>query len=337
MLCVLDLGEREGSINTVKYYVLIFLLLPACTSLNTSLPTSDIVSLQKEKASQEKAAFAEIERLRARLDDVAHRVLSANTDLCTKRAPDSGIKTQSLKSFPKELREGARRELGLGDEPVIAYVRPNSPAHKAGLRKGDQLFGEDKNALAAPGQTLHRHLENDLPIKRLRHGVRADISFEAQESCNYPAILKMSPAINAYANGRTIVVTAGMMNFVKSDDELAYIIGHELAHNTQSHIRKSVTNYVLSLGGTRYTRIFEAEADYVGLYYMVRAGFDPAGVEDLWRRLALQSLRPIGRAKTHPAYPFRAVQIEATRNEISKKQAEGAPLRPEPKADSRKD
>ena len=335
MCSLLDLPWQAGSITAVRKTVLILpaLWLAACTSLNTTLPTTDNLALQKEKAAQEKAAFEEVDRLRARLDRVVHTVLSANAELCEKTAPDLGLRTQSLRSFPKELREGARRELGLGDEPVVIFVRPDSPASKAGFETGDQIYGEGKTALAAPSKALTQRIKEGAEIMRSRLGQKEIVTISAEESCNYPALLRMSPAINAYANGRSIVVTAGMMNFVKSDDELAYIIGHELAHNTQSHIRKAITNYLLSFGGTRYTRIFEAEADYVGLYYMVRAGYDPSDVEDLWRRLALQSLRPIGRAKTHPAYPSRAVQIEATQDEIAQKQASGAPLMPEPRSD----
>ena len=63
------------------------------------------------------------------------------------------------------------------------------------------------------------------------------------------------------------------MEFVESDKELALIIGHELAHNTMGHIRKALGNYVVTLGGTRYTRPFESEADYVGLLYGARRLF----------------------------------------------------------------
>ncbi len=330
---MLDVSDKAGTIQSVKRLMMTTLMLAGCTSLDTRLPELDDVVVQKEQAAQEKAAFDEIARLRERLDRVTFQVLQANADLCKKTAPDPGIRTQTLKSFPKELREGARRELGLGDDPVITFIRLGSPAEQAGFQPGDQLYDKGGNPLAVPSKAFNRHLSEGIAFERVRTNVRETLTLEAQTACYYPAHLRMSPAINAYANGRTIVVTAGMMNFVKSDDELAYIIGHELAHNTHSHIRKSVTNYVLSLGGTRYTRIFEAEADYVGLYYMVRAGYNPTVVEDLWRRLALQSLRPIGRSKTHPAYPTRAVQIEATRSEIRAKQSAGLPLLPERKAE----
>ena len=86
-----------------------------------------------------------------------------------------------------------------------------------------------------------------------------------------------------------------------------------------SHVRKAITNYALSLGGTRYTRPFESEADYVGLYYTARAGFNLDNIEDIWRRLAKSSARPIVRAKTHPTYPDRYVRLAAARREIKAK------------------
>ena len=287
--------------------------------------------ISAERAAQEKIAFAEIDRLRMRLDDVAHNVLRANADLCEKTTLDTGLRTQTLKSFSKELRAGAMRELGLNDVPKVVYIRAGSGADMAGITVGDVLQTMDGKPLAASSRKLADLVGEGGALQRVRGADVAEVKLTGVKVCDYPAGLKMSSAINAVANGKSIMVTAGMMDFVKSDDELAYIVGHELAHNTQSHIRKSITNYILSLGGTRYTRPFEAEADYVGMYYMERAGYNSDGVEDLWRRLARLSMRPIGRAKTHPAYPERAVQILATRDEIAKKRGNGDPLKPEPK------
>ena len=110
------------------------------------------------------------------------------------------------------------------------------------------------------------------------------------------------------------------MKFAQSDDELAMIVGHELAHNSMGHIRKIVTNRILSGNATRYTRPFESEADYVGLYYQVRAGYSPDNVEDFWRRLSAVNPRNVTRAKSHPAFPDRFLRLAATREEIEAKQ-----------------
>ena len=89
----------------------------------------------------------------------------------------------------------------------------------------------------------------------------------------------------------------------------------------------------LSGFATRYTRPFESEADYVGLYYMVRAGFNPDNVEAFWRRLAEVDPRSVNRAKTHPTFPDRYVRLAAAREEILSKQAAGEPLLPNFKED----
>ena len=154
------------------------------------------------------------------------------------------------------------------------------------------------------------------------------LTVEPVQACNYNLRLTNSTAINAYADGRNLTITTGMMDFAESDSELALIVGHELAHNTMGHIRKSITNFIVSFGGTRYTRPFESEADYVGLYYLTRAGYSPQGVEAFWQRLATLAPRSINRAKTHPTFPDRYLRIQAAREEVLAKQKNGTPLIP---------
>jgi len=165
-----------------------------------------------------------------------------------------------------------------------------------------------------------------LQVKRGEDRFSVDIT--PREICDYGVKLSMGSTVNAYATGRSITMTSGMMNFTQSDDELALIVSHELAHNTMAHVRKIVSNMIFSGFATRYTRPFESEADYVGLYYLVRAGFDPDGTEALWQRMALIGPRSVGRAKTHPTYPDRYLRLSAARKEIAAKQAAGEPLVP---------
>ena len=306
------------------------MMVIGCVGLNTTLPQITLDQIEAEQIWQEQQAFKEMDRLRARLDKVAFRVLAANQDLCEKTTLDVGVQTLTLDAFPKELKKAAQRELGLGDEPMIVFVRPGSDAEAAGLKPGDQLFNTVGDPLGVPGKAFKKAMERNEDIILQRGSQRETIKLSGQRVCDYPVRLKMSAEINAYANGRSITMMAGMMNFVISDEELAYIIGHELAHNTEDHVRKSIFNYVISFGGTRFTRPFEAEADYVGLYFMERAGYDSSNIEDFWRRLALQSVRPIGRAKTHPTFPDRFVRLRAARAEIRDKQSKNEKLVPEP-------
>ena len=277
---------------------------------------------------QERRVFAQMRVKRARLDRIAYPVLKANADICSKTRPDIGALTHTEKMYSKKLRPAARRELGAGVTPTVMYIRRGSPADKAGLRLGDRIETRDGKPLNIPGKAFQKYVEQGETFVRVRGGQSKPVSFEPETICGYSVRLRMSSAINAFATGRSIIMTSGMMEFAESDEEIAMIVGHELAHNEKQHIRKTIQNLSLTLFSTRFTRPFEAEADYVGLYYAARAGFSLENVEDIWRRLARMSARPIVHAKTHPTYPNRVLAISATRDEIEMKRKSGQPLLP---------
>ncbi|MGH7962066.1 MAG: M48 family metalloprotease, partial [Candidatus Binatia bacterium] len=116
-------------------------------------------------------------------------------------------------------------------------------------------------------------------------------------------------SINAGATHGKVIVSEGMMRFVRSDDELAMILGHELAHLTEGHVsRGAVSNTLLGLGsaivGTlfpggdlatglvgqmvlnRFNQTQEREADRVGLRYVYQAGYDPQAAVRVMERMA---------------------------------------------------
>lgn len=313
------------------------LLLAACASVATRLPEVSLPDLEAEQHHQEKLAFDEISRLQERLLKVAYPILSANTEICPKTRRDIGVRTHSLKSYSKALRDGAARERGAKDKPHVLFVLPGSSAERAGIKAGDQLLDLMGNPIGANSKALRALIEPEkgglkptqsraLYVQRGEDRINASLT--PIEICDYKIKLSMRSTINAYATGREITITSGMMNFTKNDEELALIIGHELAHNTMGHIRKIVGNTILSGFATRYTRPFESESDYVGLYYLARAGYDMTEVEDVWRRMALIGPRSVARAKTHPTYPDRFLRLAAARREIAAKQAAGLPLIP---------
>ena len=302
--------------------------LGGCASVSTQLPDITLPQLSAEQSRQELMAFEDMDRLQQRLMQVALPVLKANTELCPKTREDIGVVMHSLKSYPKALRPAAKRELGAGDEPSVRLVVSGSAADAAGIKIGDQFLSAKGKIVTPQDKALQIQLRQGGNLRVKRGDEEVALRVKPETICGYTVRLSQTSTINAYANGRDITMTSGMMNFVTNDDELALIIGHELAHNTMGHIRKVISNIIFSLGGTRYTRPFESESDYVGMYYMVRAGYSPEGVEDFWRRLAVTNPKYVARAKTHPTYPNRYLSIAATREEIKTKQAAGEPLIP---------
>lgn len=108
------------------------------------------------------------------------------------------------------------------------------------------------------------------------------------------------PTINAFVvGGRYVYIYAGLMDFAASDDELAFIVGHELGHTLLLHqVRRSqditttIANIAVLVGkfwernrqalntagkgmAASYSRLDEEEADAIGAAIVRRAGYDP--------------------------------------------------------------
>lgn len=114
--------------------------------------------------------------------------------------------------------------------------------------------------------------------------------------------------VNAAAlPGGQIVVGRGLLKLMESEDELAAVLGHEIAHVDRRHaierLQYEVRGRQLGLGGlyrlgalgvalfqAGYTKEQELEADRVGLGFAVAAGYSPGGAIDIMQRFA--KLRP---------------------------------------------
>jgi hypothetical protein len=150
--------------------------------------------------------------------------------------------------------------------------------------------------------------------------------------------------INAMAlPGGYFYVNSGLILACDSEDELAGVMAHEIAHVAAHHAAREMTrlNYmqigsiplIIFTQGTwtgygiyeaaqlavpltflQFSRTFEAEADYLGTQYAYRAGYDPQGMVSIFEKLdALEKHKPgaISRAfSDHPATPDRIANVE---------------------------
>jgi len=137
-------------------------------------------------------------------------------------------------------------------------------------------------------------------------------------------------------------VTTGAMTLLRSDDELAWLLAHEIAHNVLSHSQSIRLRAMLNafLGATTgaspegsvpfQRRSLESQADYVGAFIMARAGYDVQAIKQFWHRM--ESLR--SRENTpemdvsHPTTAERLASFEITLKEIQEKRHRGESLQP---------
>ena len=191
-----------------------------------------------------------------------------------------------------------------------------------------------KNALAP---------NDNAQVKRLRAIAARIIPFAAEwnpraKGWKWEINLIGSKQINAFCMpGGKIAFYSGILQTLKlTDDEVAMVMGHEIAHALREHARERIAKTELTrlgasvlsefVGGGKYSGLFsaggqlmtlkfsrddETEADTVGLELAARAGYDPRAGITLWKKMmAANKGAPPQWLSTHPSGKNRIGEIE---------------------------
>jgi beta-barrel assembly-enhancing protease len=151
--------------------------------------------------------------------------------------------------------------------------------------------------------------------------------------------------LNAFAlPGGFIFVHTGLLKVAETESELAGAMAHEIAHVAARHMtcqatkRQLVdiltmpamviggwTGYAIRQGAglaipmsfLKLDRAYETDADFLGLQYMWKAGYDPTASVDLFERMtSLEKKRPGTINKVFSTHPPNAARLEKTQKEI---------------------
>lgn len=184
----------------------------------------------------------------------------------------------------------------LNEMSTQAYAKLKADAAAKGTLNRDQALLHRVNAIAARLEQQTGSFRKDAP------------------GWNWESNVISSDEINAFAMpGGKIMVYTGLVNQLRlTDDELAVVLGHEIAHALREHSREQVSQSVaaqtaiglgsalLGLGqgaaqlgnagygaliATRFSRTDEDEADRIGLELTARAGYDPHAGVSLWQKM----------------------------------------------------
>lgn len=223
-------------------------------------------------------------------------------------------------AFEENVQRVATARFALDGRTHVLIALPGLPAAVAGMQVGDVIthvngrevdrrdhfYGLRTKDAAAPIQ-----------IRVEREGEPVELLVPVELGCALPAQSWFGSSINAMATrfGKYTgtYVYYGMLDFAPSDDDLAVVLGHELAH------------LILDNGGTKRT---EAEADYLGVYLAARAGFAVSGAPDFWTRMGRANpYDTIERGYyAHPTSAERIVELSAALSEIAATGKTGAAL-----------
>lgn len=353
----------------MKILLLVILLLTACTT-PTHKPEErvEISEAHKEEWVAETRKWL---RDSDRLELVSFRVLTKGIDYCKTldhTAPYLGVHFWSNQHLQPAWREVAISKLNLGSEPQISLVVPSSPADPAGLRANDKIMevnGVVTQTVSDTTKQIREAAANGNPVTFTiqRADERQMISVTPVMACKSRVAMVIDNSINTAVDGEVIQITSGLLYFAESDEEIAAIVSHQLAHNARKHLRTNNTVSVLGavlgaipglaadvalavvtgggytsgsftqLGwtaggmvgaGNSTSQLKQADQDSLHLMTMAEYGIDH--VPAFWHRIQ-EFNEPKGINGLRDSHPFsqeRFLAMETTRREIKEKIQSGS-------------
>jgi predicted Zn-dependent protease len=251
-------------------------------------------------------------------------------------AGGAGLVVPALAQQAANADAGVRADVG--KESTFARLVPAEQVEQAATQQYAQMMRKaaDQRALGP---------DNHPQVQRLRAIAQRIIPFTEAwnpraRQWRWEVNLLGSQDLNAFCMpGGKIAFFYGILAQLQlSDDEVAAIMGHEVAHALREHARErmgktaatrigaSVLSAFLGLGGTgdallnmgsqlltlKFSREDESEADIVGMELAARAGYDPQAGVTLWQKmLAANKGAPPQFLSTHPSGATRIQDIEA--------------------------
>lgn len=233
---------------------------------------------------------------------------------------------------------GALAQVNVGPPSSVRSLVPADELETAASQQYSELLQQAraKGALAGAGNAQLQRLRG-IAQRLIADAPRWN---ERARQWRWEVNLIGSNTVNAFCMpGGKIAVFTGLIDRLKlTDDELAMVLGHEMAHALREHARERIaksqsTGALLSLGaqlfglgqlgdvaaniGTqlltlKFSRDDESEADLVGLEMGARAGFNPRAAITLWEKMDREAGGGSNFAflSTHPSGPDRMRRLE---------------------------
>jgi peptidase M48-like protein len=237
------------------------------------------------------------------LASIGYRIAAANARSCARPDMLTGMILHDLTQYDPSVRPAVSRAFSLDGGYGVLQLVPGSAAQRAGIQIDDEILAvggrwvADLSAVQRPGKSSRRvgqfsellsaslqHGATDLLVRR--NGRQLTLRLHGQAGCGGDVTLANSATLNAWSDGRHVVVSSAMAQMARSDDELAFVIAHEMAHNSLGHAGSSAGDArglfgLLGLGAARIKRM-EIDADSYAVALMSAGGYAPeAGISFL--------------------------------------------------------
>ena len=241
-----------------------------------------------------------------RVGSIGYALARGGVGLCPATiAPLAGLRIHTLGQDGKTVRADARALFGLGDYPAVLALARDGAAARAGIEIDDWIVSVNGTELSSgAGYAGVERFDTALaaalstPPAMLvieRKGVRQTLSLSGLPGCASRIELVPGKKLNAAADGVIVQITSAVLEQTKDNDELAFVIAHEMAHNILRH-REQLDSIGRTTANIRMT---ETEADRLGLKLMRAAGYDPLAAARFWERFGRKTGAGIFSDGTH--------------------------------------
>jgi hypothetical protein len=266
-------------------------------------------------------------------------------------AADAKPQTDAEKKAAAKAEKEAKKKAATADKPKSDDQKKKDPDSigDRGVGTGVNFYSLDKEI--ALGKQLAQEVERqakvvDDPIIA-EYINRVGQNLVRNSDAKVPFTIKVldTEEVNAFAlPGGFFFVNSGLILKADSEAELAGVMAHEIAHvacrhgtrqATKGDIAQIATIPLIFMGGwtgyairqglglaipmgfLAFSRGMEAEADYFGLQYMYKAGYDPTAFVDFFEKIeTLEKKKPGSVAKVFSTHPMTDDRIKKSQDEI---------------------
>jgi beta-barrel assembly-enhancing protease len=271
-------------------------------------------------------------------------------------APGSGS-TQQASPPSGDVQQADQQSQAAGQQSLDPNVKAGSKADVNAIGNRNVGHGLNFYSLEheiALGKQLSAEIErqakfiNDPVVNEYVNRVGQNLVRNSDAQVPFTIKVIDSDVVNAFAlPGGFFYVNSGLILHADEESELAGVMAHEIAHVCARHGTKQATKseitqlamipamifipytlagyaiyqgmqFAIPMAFLQFTRVDEREADYLGLEYMYKAGYDPNAFVSFFEKVAADEKKQPGTIpkffSTHPPTPDR---IEASQKEIA--------------------
>ncbi|WP_156351232.1 M48 family metallopeptidase [Sphingomonas sp. Leaf25] len=291
-------------------------------------------------AATDRATLEQLRRGDVRLAAIGHRLATGNAVLCDDRVPAIGLVVHAIDQYSADEQGDARAVFGFDTAVAIEGVVPGSAAARAGIRPDESIVRVNDRPIPPADGAGHvrtrdsfvalldaQPVDRPLRLTLRRAGRDRAVVVPPSPGCRSYFELRPGPALDASADGAQVQISGAFLDRF-SDDQVAVVVAHELAHNILRHRRRldaaGISRGVFREFGRngRLFRATEDEADRLSVYLLRNAGWDPGLAVRFWQGPGARIAGGIFYSRTHSS-PARRAELIA--QEIAALPA-GAPI-----------